>query len=276
MRNFGRLATLVVVGITIAACADEANVSGLRLANGVASNLEQPPSVVTLCKIGPAGSSGTFSVSATGGSLLLGSSLTLAATALDDPSGCVEVWRSVEPQPDPDVVQTVTITETGASAGTELEKIVTISTLGGVAEYFPPTNSAAVPVNYANGAIMFFKNKETPHIGGQGCTPGYWKVRQHWDSYPAPYLPTTSFGSVFANVFPGRNFVQVMSTGGGGLIALGRHAVAALLNAQTGAVDYGLTPAQVIAMFNAAVASGDYERTKNELAFLNERGCPLN
>ncbi len=276
MRNSTRLAMLAAIGFSIAACADEASVSGLRTADQTANNGEQPPSVVTLCKIGPAGSSGNFSVSATGGTLLMGSSFTLAATALDDPSGCVEVWRSVEPQPSPDVVHTVTVTETAPSSGTVLEKIVTISMLGGEAEYFPPTNSASVPVNYANGAIFFFKNTEAPDIGGDGCTPGYWKVKQHWDSYPSPYLPTTRFGTVFANVFGSKTFVQVMSTGGGGIIALGRHTVAALLNAQNGSVDYGLTPAQVISMFNTAVASGDYERTKNELALLNERGCPLN
>ena len=40
-----------------------------------------------------------------------------------------------------------------------------------------------------------------------------------------------------------------------------------------------LTTAQVIAQFNAAYASGNANligQTKNQFAFLNEQGCPLN
>ena len=111
-----------------------------------------------------------------------------------------------------------------------LEKIVVIGTLDGVAEYFPPTSSAALRVNYASGGIMFFKNINAPDMGSDGCTPGYWKQKQHFDSYPAGYSPNTRFNTVFANAFGSKTFLQVMSTGGGGLIALGRHSVAAFLN----------------------------------------------
>jgi len=113
--------------------------------------------------------------------------------------------------------------------------------------------------------------------GGEGCTPGYWKQSQHFDSYPAAYAPTTLFVDAFGvNAFPGKTLLQVLGQGGGGLIALGRHAVAALLNASSSDVDYDRTTAEVIASFNAAYASGSYEPVKNVFATFNEQGCPLN
>ena len=65
---------------------------------------------------------------------------------------------------------------------------------------------------------------------------------------------------------------------GDGLNALGRHTVAALLNAASSGVDYGQTPADVIGSFNAVypATKGDYNALKNDLEYDNERGCPLN
>jgi hypothetical protein len=113
--------------------------------------------------------------------------------------------------------------------------------------------------------------------GVRGCTPGYWKVPQHWDSWVDPYDPTDSFNALpgFADVFPGYNLVQVLSFQGGGIYALGRHTVAAILNIAAG-TGYGLTLTEVQDGFNAAVASGDYETFKNQLEIMIERRCPLN
>jgi hypothetical protein len=116
----------------------------------------------------------------------------------------------------------------------------------------------------------------TPPAGGEGCTPGYWKQSQHFDSWTG-YNPNQLFVSVFGeNAFPGMTLLQVLSQGGGGLKALGRHTVAALLNSASGNVDYQYTTAQVIAMFQAVFPGGDYENLKNEFASENESGCPLN
>ena len=57
--------------------------------------------------------------------------------------------------------------------------------------------------------------------------------------------------------------------------ALARHAVAALLNASNPDVASDFTTAQVIALVQDAVASGDFETAKNLLAAANEQGCPL-
>jgi len=114
--------------------------------------------------------------------------------------------------------------------------------------------------------------------GGEGCTPGYWKQSQHFDSWTLPYQPNFLFGRHFENAYPGKTMLQVVSQGGGGLSALGRHTMAALLNAASPSVASGLTPAEVIGMFNAVYPGTDseYETLKDFFADLNEQGCPLN
>jgi hypothetical protein len=116
-----------------------------------------------------------------------------------------------------------------------------------------------------------------PPEGGEGCTPGFWKAPQHADSWPAPYTTSTLFSSVFENAFPGLTLDQVLDLEGQGsaLNNLGRHTVAALLNAASPDVDYDLTVAEVIAAFNAVFPGGDYEDLKNEFEGFNEQGCPL-
>ena len=111
--------------------------------------------------------------------------------------------------------------------------------------------------------------------GGEGCTPGYWRQAHHFDSYPAPYTPDTVFDDVFAPAFGSLTLSEVARAKGGGLNALGRHAVAALLNAAS-SVDYDLTVMQVITTFNDALASGNYEGAKDTFADFNEQNCPLN
>ncbi len=114
--------------------------------------------------------------------------------------------------------------------------------------------------------------------GGQGCTPGYWKQPHHFDSWAAPYTPGTSFGSVFDDAFPGKTLVDVLRAKGGGLNALGRHTVAALLNSASANVDYDISAAGVISNFNTVYPGSkeDYNAVKNGFANLNEQGCPLN
>lgn len=115
----------------------------------------------------------------------------------------------------------------------------------------------------------------TPPSGGQGCTPGYWRQTQHFDSYPAPYSPQTLFSSVFG-VGPSITLAEAADAKGGGANALIRHATAALLNAASANVNYAYTTDQVIAMVKDAYATGNYEATKNLFEAQNEINCPLN
>lgn len=138
-------------------------------------------------------------------------------------------------------------------------------------------NSASGLVSGNAGALVIFTNTPvTPPAGNEGCTPGYWKQPHHFDSWPAAYTPGMQFSAVFDNAFPGKTLVQVLSNGGGGLDALGRHIVAALLNAGSSGVGFGMTTTQVINAFNGVFPGGDYEALKNQFARLNERRCPLN
>ena len=117
---------------------------------------------------------------------------------------------------------------------------------------------------------------------GEGCTPGFWRQfdtsQRHADAWAATgYSPDDLFSSVFENAFPGKTLGEVVKLGGGGLNALGRHTVAALLNAASPDVDYGMTEAEVIAAFNDVFpgSTQDYNELKNEFVGLNEAGCPI-
>jgi hypothetical protein len=117
-----------------------------------------------------------------------------------------------------------------------------------------------------------------PPPGGEGCSPGYWKQSHHFDSWVG-YTPGDSFNSVFGvNTFPGRSLLGALWQGGGGASALGRQAVAALLNASSPNVDFDLTTAEVIQLTHDALVSGDpgrIESTKDQLESLNGQDCPL-
>lgn len=109
----------------------------------------------------------------------------------------------------------------------------------------------------------------------EGCSPGYWKQPQHFDEWPAPYATSTLFSSVFENAFPGKTLLQVLSLNGGGLNAVGRQTVAALLNASNPGVDFTFTETEIINMFNSEFPVGDYGELKEILEYQNTVYCPL-
>jgi hypothetical protein len=194
------------------------------------------------------------------------------------PGECKDIWVAGGVQ-----FNVATITETVPAGFTASSQLTIKNGITNTTTTFP-----VVPGNVSTGAIargaggagslVVFTNTALPPppTGLQGCTPGYWKQEQHFDSWTAPFTPNTLFNTVFDNAFPGKTLLQVLQNGGGGLDALGRHTVAALLDAASSGVNYGMTPAQVIAAFNAVFPGGDYEGQKNIFAALNERTCPLN
>jgi cysteine-rich repeat protein len=111
--------------------------------------------------------------------------------------------------------------------------------------------------------------------GGEGCTPGFWKNPKRIVLWPAPYTPAVMFSAVFEDAFPGMTLLDVLKQGGGGLKALGRHTVAALLSAASPSVSYDLTVSQIISMFNDEYPGGDYTGLKNTLVYFNELGCEI-
>ena len=114
-----------------------------------------------------------------------------------------------------------------------------------------------------------------PPPGGEGCTPGYWKQSQHFGNWAAPYSPNMQFSAVFEDAFPGMTLLEVLGQGGGGLKALGRHTVAALLNGASSQVNANMSAQAVIDAFNAVFPGGDYDSLHGQLAGFNEQGCPL-
>jgi len=127
----------------------------------------------------------------------------------------------------------------------------------------------------------------SPVAATEGCTLGYWKVSQHFDSWPAVVgTPSTLMHDVTAaggsvqldDAFPGMTLLQVLWQGGGGLKALGRDTVAALLNGGSTGVNFNFSRAKTIGLFNTAYESADpmlIEWTKNALSAMNESGCPI-
>jgi hypothetical protein len=154
---------------------------------------------------------------------------------------------------------------------------VTCAQTGGLPCAF--TNGDATgPINQFHGRVLTFTNH--PPTGGEGCTPGYWKQSHHFDSWTAPYDPTDGFNATFgigdAWFSNDVTLLQALKLGGGGVNALARHAVAALLNAASGDVDYPMTTAQVIAAIQGIYPSTNVETLKNQLDANNNLGCPLN
>ncbi|MCJ7706856.1 MAG: hypothetical protein MUO38_04470 [Anaerolineales bacterium] len=80
----------------------------------------------------------------------------------------------------------------------------------------------------------------TPAAGREGCSPGFWKQPQHFDSWPARFQPGDSFAAVFLGLDgPAEpTLLQSLEMGGGGLNALMRQSTAALLNAASPAVEF--------------------------------------
>lgn len=180
----------------------------------------------------------------------------------------------------------VTVTEVVANLGADEQfdsLVVTTQDEGASAVVTSlGTPSATVTVHGSGGgfttragAVFEFFNSVIPTTGGgEGCTPGFWKNRGLRLGWPAPYAPGDSYDAVFgvASSFGG-TLLDAARRGGGGQSALGRHAVAALLNAASGDIAYDLTPAEVIALVQGAYSSGEFEDVKDALEAFNEQGA---
>jgi hypothetical protein len=269
--TFGKRWQLLVLGsaLVLAACMEQPlGVDSAR----PQLNVVGEPAYVLLKKHGPAGTY-QFQFDATTGSLPVGSSAAITA------GEWVQVWKATSAA---EPTAPFTITEL-LGTGMQVDSIYILTLVRdangflaeGVQTKLTGTNVATLDVSIDLGAYVLVYNSVRPPSGGQGCTPGYWKQAQHFGSWTAPYAPATAFGSVFANAFPGKSLLQILETNSGGLNALGRHSVAALLNAASADVDSGLSAQDVIDAFNAAFASGDYETQKNIFEQMNEQGCPL-
>jgi hypothetical protein len=109
-----------------------------------------------------------------------------------------------------------------------------------------------------------------------GCTPGYWKQEQHFDSW-VDYSPDDRLQDVFGPDVPDMSLLDALSAknkdvGSGVGAALIRHAVAALLNDAAGLFDSDVQDWISWAWGDAA----KMEEAKAWFEAANEGGCPLN
>lgn len=107
-----------------------------------------------------------------------------------------------------------------------------------------------------------------------GCTPGYWKQPQHADSW-VTYSPDQTLDQVFG-CGGDTTLLEALNANGGGIYALQRHAVAALLNS-TAVPNFDYTTDRVKQKFCSALdAATTIESVKNAFEVKNDGTCPLN
>ena len=155
------------------------------------------------------------------------------------------------------------------------------------------TNWVYVEGYDAAGGIWYDEDDATNVVtGGEGCTPGYWKNNaDNWGASAwVGYAPGDSFEAIFGvevtlrgngkATYPAPTLREALDANGGGINALARHAVAALLNIANPDIGYGIgSTAALITMVHDAIASGDeaqIEALHMLLAEYNEAGCPIN
>lgn len=269
--------TLLLAGVVGAGCESTNSPTGpldpnLAVGDLVVDESTTRPGVSIVCVFQPYPADygySTFRATATGGDLIEGD--------FDVYWPCLEIWNATTDEP---VELEVSLLSNPGNL--ELERIVTVAgDAPDVVFYENGETSATLDLDGQRGGNFWFKFKfadAPPPSGGEGCTPGYWRQPHHFDSWTG-YAPTDLFSSVFANAFPGQTLHDVVQAKGGGLNALGRMTVAALLNATSPGVSFDYTAQEVIDLFNAAYASGNknvIENQKNVFDFLNNQGCGLN
>ena len=271
-RLFSAIAGLTA--LALGGCTEAATLAGPSSA-GPRFDLQDPGTVgkVTICAEGGAASF-TASVTPSAGTLLGGGSFSVAA------GDCVDAWTA-----DPVILTgalTMSVTQTsGNFQSIEATAVPPIGLLWMTVDQGTKTVTWATNLEHGGAATFHQTPPPPPPQGGQGCTPGYWKQSQHFGSWTSPYVPTgagaTDFDAAFGvNAFnPNITLLAALGRNGGGVNALARHAAAALLNSVSSDVNYDLSSAEVIAIVQGAMATGNYESAKNRLAAFNEQGCPL-
>jgi len=149
--------------------------------------------------------------------------------------------------------------------------------------------------NHADGNwFVFFKNigLDVPdeEQGFEGCTPGYWGRRQHFDSWTdlsTDELVRDIFGigaelmaydAENGTEFYDWTLLDAVNQHGNGNNPgqMLRHATSALLNAYSDGVAYPYSSGDIIDMVQDAMTDGTYQSAKNLFADANELGCTLN
>ncbi len=184
----------------------------------------------------------------------------------------------------------VNVPLSGLSASSGGFHTTVAGTYNWVATYNGDANNNAVSSHCGDEAVVISKP-----LGGQGCTPGFWKNPKHFSLWTG-VTPGQSVGSVFsvpatfpdgssgstlasATLADGLAFQGGSDLNGAAQILL-RAAIAGVLNANNPNVAYSLTASQIISSVNSALASGDRNTILNlatqiDNANNGQAGCPL-
>jgi hypothetical protein len=151
-------------------------------------------------------------------------------------------------------------------------------------------NTATIVQTGQSADAILVVNWEVP--GDEGCTPGFWKNNAiNWDASAwMCYDPDDLFEDVFGvdvtlrgkgkSTIEDPTLLEALGANGGGINALARHAVAALLNICSTDIAYAgsMSEAGLIAAVQDAIAAGEdaIEALHTDLADYNEAGCPVN
>jgi hypothetical protein len=147
-----------------------------------------------------------------------------------------------------------------------------------------PTPSSSSTTTTTETTTTTTTTTTTAPPAGKGCTPGFWKNnadKKGASQWPDGFEPTDLVGDLFADApasVAGLTLLEGLQEGGGGVDALTRHAIAAVLNAAHPDVGSPLTVDAIVEAVNDAFASGDaaqIEAVKEMLAGFNEAGCPI-
>ena len=178
-------------------------------------------------------------------------------------AGCRLPLATPTPTPSASPTETATPTETMTPTPTGTPTATPIAT-----DTATPTDTST-PTDTPTATF-------TPTPPLQGCSVGFWKQEKHFDEWPTPYTTETLFKDVFGRQLAGDpTLLGALELKGGELNKLARQATAGLLNAAHDGVNYAFMPEEVIAKFQNAFDSGDYDPTAAEFEAANDSACPL-
>jgi hypothetical protein len=208
-----RSGLIVITAVTLAACADD-KVSAPQSPTGLApqANSVTPPGL-QLSKRGPLGSTATFLITANGGSMPLGSTVTLDACPLDAGIVCtaVLVWTPTNN----DLID-VTVTEIATTGGIVFEEIAASRTMDGVTTFHgvfaPAAPTLTLAMNGNATALVRFKNVDAPNkppLRVEKTAAGSFKIPVRWELVKS-VNPTSHTGT--AGTIAGSSIWSVTAT----------------------------------------------------------------
>jgi hypothetical protein len=253
-----------------------------------------PTGVFKLCKTSEKAGSFTFQLTATGGGPGVDPfpatiNITLDA---DMTASCKNVFIPANPAAWTSSMK-ITATELVPAGMTACN--VAVYNGSTVLGDYPGSTTASVNLAYGQDVSIEWRNCATTPpvvISGGGCTPGYWKQSQHFDSWPTTVHTGDKLSLYFATgaqMVDGKalgNYTMLdglKMKGGSGIAGanqiLMRAAVAAYLNSAVNALHYPFSTANVVSMVNTALGSGNRDLmilTAAKLDKANNGDCTLN